>query len=173
MGASLSTLDAALKETWTESKLAEQLYNENPLPRARQEAQEDTGRPAGSHPDSHQPQRWFHRPAGGWRRAERRRQPGPHAGTWQYKHQHQQVSIQGEVIDGTANDTLSVAEAVDLEVSGAVSDLNRQLTRQLFLNGDGMVCAVRGQLDQRGHQPQRHVWPERSAHRLDRCRFRD
>jgi hypothetical protein len=28
---------------------------------------------------------------------------------------------------------------VDLEVEGALNDLNRQLTRQLFMDGDGLV----------------------------------
>jgi hypothetical protein len=33
-----------------------------------------------------------------------------------------------------------VAEVVDLEVTGALTDLNRQLTRQLFMDGDGLVA---------------------------------
>lgn len=143
-GANLTTLDAALKETWTESRLAEQLYQSNPfLDKVKKFKSTQVGQQAIT--PIHTGRNWGYTPlpaAGGSLNA---------AGTqslaqavWQYTHHNQQIQIQGAAIDGTRGDALSVAEVVDLEVTGALNDLNRQLTRQLFMDGDGLITATSG-----------------------------
>lgn len=140
MAADLTSMDAALKETWTESRLAEQLYQGNPLLdkikklRSTQVGQQavtpiHTGRNFG----------YTALPASGGALNAAGQQSLAQA-TWQYTHHNQQVLIQGSAIDGTKGDALSVAQVVDMEVEGAVNDLNRQLTRQLFSDGDGVVA---------------------------------
>jgi hypothetical protein len=59
---------------------------------------------------------------------------------WAYTNQHVQVKIQGAAIDQTKGDALSVASVVDEEVSGAVNDLNRNLNRQIFLDGTAQIA---------------------------------
>lgn len=138
-GANLTTLDAALKETWTESRLAEQLYQGNPLlDKVKKYKSTQVGQQAVT--PIHTGRNWGYTPlgaAGGTLSAA-----GTQAlaqATWQYTHHNMQVQIQGSAIDGTRGDALSVAEVVDLEISGAIDDLNRQLTRQLFMDGDALV----------------------------------
>lgn len=140
-GATLTTIDAALKETWTEDRLAEQVYQDNPfLSRVRRLKTTQVGQQAVT--PIHTGRNWGYTalPAAGGTLNAAGNQEITQA-TWQYTHHNVQVKIQGSAIDGTRGDALSVAEVVDLEVEGAVNDLNRQLTRQLFLNGDALVTA--------------------------------
>lgn len=141
MAADLTSVDAALKETWTESRLAEQLYQGNPLlDKVKKLKSTQVGQQAVT--PIHTGRNWGYTPlpaAGGSLNAAG--QQGLAQATWQYTHHNQQVKIQGSAIDGTRGDALSVAEVVDLEVSGALDDLNRQLTRQLFMDGDGLITA--------------------------------
>jgi hypothetical protein len=59
-----------------------------------------------------------------------------------YKHAQQQIAIQEDVIEATASDAQSVAEALETEVTGATNDLRKQMTRTLFGNGDSIICGV-------------------------------
>src|SRR4051812_14150233 len=131
MAADLTSVDAALRETWTESRLAEQLYQGNPLlDKVKKLKTTQVGQQAVT--PIHTGRNWGYTPlpaAGGSLNAAG--QQALAQATWQYTHHNQQVKIQGSAIDGTRGDALSVAEVVDLEVSGALDDLNRQLTRQL------------------------------------------
>ncbi len=138
-GADLSVYDAALKETWTESRLAEQLYQGNPLlERIRRLKVTQVGQQAVT--PIHTGRNWGYTPlpAGGGNLNAAGQQALAQA-TWQYTHHNQPIKIQGAAIDGTSSDSLSVAEVIDTEVSGALDDLDRQFTRQLFSNGDALV----------------------------------
>lgn len=141
-GANLTTLDAALKETWTESRLAEQLYQQNPLlDKIEKLKTTQVGQQAVT--PIHTGRNWGYTTlaaSGGTLNAAGTQSMAQ--ATWQYTHHNMQVQIQGAAIDGTRGDPLSVAEVVDLEVTGAVNDLNRQLTRQLFGDGDGIVAKL-------------------------------
>jgi hypothetical protein len=144
MAADLTSVDAALKETWTESRLAEQLYQRNPLlDKVKKLKSTQVGQQAVT--PIHTGRNWGYTPlpaAGGTLNAAGQQEVKQ--ATWQYTHHNVQVKIQGSAIDGTRGDALSVAEVVDLEVEGALDDLNRQLSRQLFLNGDGLITALTG-----------------------------
>lgn len=139
-GADLTSVDAALKETWTEDKLAEQLYNENPLlKRIRRLKSTQVGQKAVTPIHTGRNHGYTALPANGGTLNDAGQQELKQA-EWQYKHHNVQVKVQGSVIDGTRNDSLSVVEAVDLEVEGAISDLERQLTRQLFMDGNARIA---------------------------------
>lgn len=140
MAADLTSVDAALKETWTENRLAEQLYNENPLlARIKRLKSTQVGQAAVTPIHTGRNHGYTALPAGGGTFNTAGQQELKQA-TWQYTHHNVPVKIQGSVIDGTRNDSLSVVEAVDLEVEGALSDLNRQLTRQLFMDGNARIA---------------------------------
>ena len=69
---------------------------------------------------------------------------GSKRAVWTYKNHHMPIGIEGETIDGTGSDATAVAEVIDTEVSGALQDLRRQLVRQIFTNGDSIIatCAA-------------------------------
>src|SRR5512144_2320378 len=117
MAADLTSVDAALKETWTESRLAEQLYQKNPfLDKIKKFRNTQVGQQAVT--PIHTGRNWSYTAlpaAGGTLNAAQNQ--GLAQATWQYTHHHTQVAIQGSAIDGTRGDALSVAEVVDLEVS--------------------------------------------------------
>lgn len=140
MAADLTSVDAALRETWTENRLAEQLYQENPfLARIKRLNNTQVGQQAVT--PIHTGRNWGYTalPAAGGTLNSAGQQELKQA-TWQYTHHHVQVKIQGSAIDGTRGDALSVAQVVDMEVEGALTDLNRQLTRQLFMDGNALVA---------------------------------
>lgn len=140
MAATVSTIQAALKETWTEQRIAEQLYQDNPiLDRAKKLKNTQMGEYALT--PIHSGRNW------GWSATSASPSTLNDAGQqayaqaqWQYTHQHQQIKIQGSAIDQTRGDALSVASVVDEEVSGAVNDLNRNLSRQIFGDGSGQIA---------------------------------
>lgn len=141
MAASLTSVDAALKETWTESKLAEQLYQDNPLlSRVKRLKTTQVGQQAVTPIHTGRNAGYTALPAAGGNLNTAGQQEVKQA-TWQYTHHHMQVAIQGSAIDGTRGDALSVAEVVDMEVTGALNDLNRQFSRQIALAGDALVTA--------------------------------
>lgn len=140
MPATVSTIQAALKETWTEQRIAEQLYQDNPiLDRAKKLKNTQMGEYALT--PIHSGRNW------GWSATSASPSTLNDAGQqayaqaqWQYTHQHQQIKIQGSAIDQTRGDALSVASVVDEEVSGAVNDLNRNLSRQIFGDGSAQIA---------------------------------
>ena len=140
-GATPTTMDAALKETWTSDNIIEQLYNQNPLlQKIRKLKTTQVGQQAVT--PVHTGRNWGYTAlpaAGGTLNAAGNQ--GLAQATWNYTHHNAQIKIQGSAIDGTQNDTLSVAEVVDLEVTGALGDLERQLSRQLFMAGDALITA--------------------------------
>lgn len=68
---------------------------------------------------------------------------GFHKANFKYKNHHQSVAIQGEAIDGTQGDANAIVEATTVEFDGAIADMNRQLVRQSYLNGDARIAACR------------------------------
>ena len=139
-GADPSTLQAALKETWTENRIAEQLYQGNPiLERAKRLKNTQMGEYALT--PIHVGRNW------GWSATSSSGgtlndagQQGYAQAQWQYTNQHVQIKVQGSAIDQTKGDALSVASVVDEEVSGAINDLSRNLSRQIFGDGSGFIC---------------------------------
>lgn len=140
MGATPSTIQSALKETWTEERIAEQLYQENPvLSRVKKLKNTQMGEYALTPIHVGRNWGWSATPSSGGA-LNSAGQQGYAQAQWAYTNQHTQISIQGSAIDQTKGDALSVANVVDEEVQGAVNDLNRNLSRQIFMDGSGQIA---------------------------------
>ena len=141
--ADLSTINSALKQTWTEDRLAEQLYAQNPiLERVKKLKKTEVGKQALT--AVHVGRNWGYTatPSTSGGAATALNTAGSQAlaqAGWNYTNHHMPVRIEGDAIDGTVNDTLSVAQVVDVEVQGALMDLNRQISRQIVSGGDGLI----------------------------------
>lgn len=59
-----------------------------------------------------------------------------------YSHHWFDVIIESAVIDESATSALAVAKAVETERQGAVDGMKRQLQRQLFSDGSGIICSL-------------------------------
>lgn len=135
MGADPTSFLPALDQVWTEKRIAEQLYNENPiLSRIKRLNKTQIGDYAKT--TIHKERNWgFTTTPNSGGTLNTAGQQGFEQAKWYYTHQHVQVSIQGSAIDESAGDAQALASVVDTEVTGAVDDLNRQLTRQLVNDG--------------------------------------
>jgi hypothetical protein len=141
-GATLATVDAALIETWTEKDLAEQLYQSNPfLERVKRLKSTQVGQQALTAIHTGRNTGYTAFPATGATLNAAGNQSMAQA-AWQYTHHAMQIKLEGSAIDATANDKLAIANLVDVEVNGAIDDLNRNLSRQCFSAGDALVCDV-------------------------------
>lgn len=140
MPADPSTIQSALKETWTEQRIAEQLYNDNPvLSRVKRLKNTEMGEYALT--PIHIGRNWgFSTTSSSGGTLNSAGNQSYAQAQWAYTNQHVQVKIQGSAIDQTKGDALSVASVVDEEVSGAVNDLNRNLSRQIFMDGSAQIA---------------------------------
>lgn len=140
MPADPSTIQSALKETWTEQRIAEQLYNDNPvLSRVKRLKNTEMGEYALT--PIHIGRNWgFSTTSSSGGTLNSAGNQSYAQAQWSYTNQHVQVKIQGSAIDQTKGDALSVASVVDEEVSGAVNDLNRNLSRQIFMDGSAQIA---------------------------------
>jgi hypothetical protein len=143
MGATLTSMNAALKRVYHSDSLSEQLFQENELldllqKQTRYKVGENhrvvlhTGRAGGT----------TYLPDGGGNLNTAGQQTLNKA-DYVYKHVHQPINIQEDVIEQTASDAQSVAQVLDVEVTGALNDLRKSITRTLFGNGDSLICGVR------------------------------
>lgn len=143
MAATLTSVNPALDRVWTQRTLEEQLYQDTPfLDRIKKvnrytvgevaRVPIHTGRNGGytALPD-----------AGGTLNAAGNQQLNK--AEFNYRNHNRQVALQGSVIDGTDSTKNSVVDAVELEVKGALTDMSRDLQRQLFGNGDALICQCR------------------------------
>lgn len=143
MSATLTTMNAALKRVHHSNSISEQLYQGNPFLEMLEKQTQykngevhrvtvHTGRNGGT----------TFLPDGGGTLNTAGEQTLNKA-DYKYKHIHQQIAIQEDVIEATRGDANAIAEVLDVEVSGAVNDLRKQITRTLFGNGDALICGVR------------------------------
>lgn len=142
MPATLATYDAVLRETWTSKRVVEQLYNENPLLDIIEKRPSTTVGAAaltpihtsrnGGYTASTTDGGIALNPAGG---------QGLKQASWQYTRHNMQVGVDESAVDGTSSDVEAVVSVLDFEVTGAMDDLRRHLSRQLFANGDAIITA--------------------------------
>ncbi|HEX6456236.1 MAG TPA: phage major capsid protein [Solirubrobacterales bacterium] len=59
---------------------------------------------------------------------------------WKYGRIWNSVEIDTAAVQQTSSNSKAVANVVDTEVSGKISDSRKQLTRQLFLDQTGLIC---------------------------------
>lgn len=140
MAATLTTLNAALKRIYPQEKLEEQLYQETPfLSKVQRTSRYTVGETARVPLHVSRNGGYTALPQGGGT-LNTAGQQGLDKAEYTYTHHHVPVAIQGDVLDQTSSSALSVANAVTLEVDGALTDLKRNLQRELFLNGDALIA---------------------------------
>lgn len=140
MPATLTTINAALKEVWTQDRLEEQLYQDNPFWDEVEKTSRYTIGEYAVTPLHTQRNGGYSAISSAGGTLNTAGNQGVAQAQWQFTHHHQQIGIQGSAIDQSAQSANSVANVVDLEVSGALNDLKKQITRQAFSNGDGRIC---------------------------------
>jgi hypothetical protein len=141
MAATLTSLNIALERVWTQKTLEDQLYSLTPfLDKLKKKERFTVGETArvplhvgrnGGYtalPD-----------AGGTLNTAGNQQL--QKAEYNYKNHNYQIAIQGSALDGTDGKSNSIVDAADLEVKGALTDMNRAITRQLFMNGDSLITA--------------------------------
>jgi hypothetical protein len=143
MAATLTAYNDALKRIWTQEQLEEQIYQDTPLlSKIEKLTRHKVGEVARVPLHVSRNGGYTALPAGGGNLNTAGNQ-GISKAQYNYTNHHQQIAIQGDAIDGTSSNALSVAEVIDTEVKGALTDLKRQLQRQLFLNGDALIAQCR------------------------------
>ncbi len=143
MAATLTAYNDALKRIWTQEQLEEQIYQDTPLlSKIEKLTRHKVGEVARVPLHVSRNGGYTALPQGGGNLNTAGNQ-GISKAQYNYTNHHYQIAIQGDAIDGTSSNALSVAEVIDTEVKGAATDLKRQLQRQLFLNGDALIAQCR------------------------------
>src|SRR3954465_3682520 len=144
MAATLSSLNIALQRVWTQQTLEDQLYSETPfLDRVKKLSKYTVGETARVPLHVSRNGGYTALPDAGGTLNTAGNQ-GLAKAEFNYTNHNQQIAIQGSALDGTDGKSNSIVQAADLEVKGALTDMNRALPRQLFMNGDALisVCAT-------------------------------
>jgi len=143
MAGTLATLEPTLERVYAPKKVVEQLYQENRFwQKVKKTDRYTIGEEARVVLHDRRNGGFTNLPEGGGTLNEAGQQGFRKAG-FKYKNFHQQVAIQGEAIDGTKGDANAIVEAVDVEIQGAINDMNRQLTRQSYWDGTALIAQCR------------------------------
>lgn len=143
MAQTVANITDALKQVWTSDRLVDQLYRDNPLLERIEKTKRFSigkeavvpvhkGRSGGysAKPDS----------GGTLNAADEQKVDSL---SYDFKNHWFQIELEAAAIAKTEGGTSkSVANAIDLEVTGAVDDLRKQLTRQALANGDGIIATT-------------------------------
>jgi hypothetical protein len=140
MAATLTAYNAALKRIYPHERLEEQLYQDTPvLSKIEKTERFSIGELARVPLHVSRNGGYTALPAGGGTLNTAGNQ-GLNKAEYTYTHHHQPIAIQGDVLDQTNGNSLSVANVLTTEVDGALTDLRRALQRQLYLNGDALIA---------------------------------
>ena len=140
MAATLTTLNPALQRIWTQDHLESQIYQDTPfLSKIEKTKRYSIGELARVPLHTSRNGGYTALPDGGGTLNTAGNQ-GLGKAEFDYTHHHVPIALQGDVIDQTSSNSLSIANAVDTEVNGALTDLKRNLQRQLYLNGDALIA---------------------------------
>lgn len=140
-GATLTTMDAALKETWTDDALVSQLFNENRfLGRVDRLQKTPVGQQALTPIVTNRNGGYQAFPNAGNASLNPAANVEIKQAAWNLKHNAVQVKIEKAAIEGTSGDAVSVADVIDTEVQGAVDELRKQLSRESLSNGDALIA---------------------------------
>lgn len=143
MAATLSSLNVALQRVWTQKTLEEQLYQETPfLDKIKKLDKYTVGETARVPLHVTRNGGYTPLPDGGGNLNSAGNQ-GLAKAEYNYTNHHQPIAVQGDAIDGTKGDSNAIVEAADLEIKGALTDMNRALTRQLFMDGSALIAQCR------------------------------
>lgn len=141
MAATLTAYNDALKRVYTQDRLESQLYQENPfLDKLGKSSRVSIGEVARV-PLHVSRNGGFTVLPGAGGNLNAAGEQGISKAEYSYTHQHQQIQIQGSVLDQASGNANTVADVLETEVSGALNDLRKQITRQLFQDGSAKIVA--------------------------------
>lgn len=142
MAATLQSLNITLDRTWTQKRCEEQLYEDNLfLAKLKKTDRYTVGEEARVPLHVSRNGGFTPLPEGGGNLNPAGNQ-GYNKAYYKYRHYHQQVAVQGDAIDGTAG-TNAIVAAADEEITRALNDMNRQLTRINYGDGSGLIAQCR------------------------------
>lgn len=143
MAATLESLNPALDRVYAPRKVHEQLYQENPFwSKVKKTSRYTIGEEARVVLHDGRNGGFTNLPAGGGTLNPAGEQ-GFNKAAFKYKNHHQQIAVQGEAIDGTAGSANAIVEAATVEIDGAINDMNRQITRQCYMDGTALIAQCR------------------------------
>lgn len=143
MAATESSLEAALDVIWTERRFKEQLFEENRFWDKLQKTDKYTqGKEAKVPLHVSRNGGFTSLPSGGGNLNEAGNQ-GYNEANFKLTHHHQQVALQGDILDISADKAGSIVSAADEEVTRALNDMNRQFTRMSYMDGTGRIAQCR------------------------------
>lgn len=141
MSADLSAYTDALKEVWTQDTLETQFYDKNPfLDKVEKTSSHTIGEKAIVPLKVSRNGGFSAVPSSGSSALNAAGNVGIDAAEYQLKYFYQQVKIEHAAIVQTAGKAESVANVIDTEMEGATSSIRKQITRQLFGNGDALIA---------------------------------
>ncbi len=143
MAATISAWNDALKRVYSSDSIVEQLYQENPfLDKLEKKTRYSPGETVRVVIHTQRGGGFTVLPEGGGTLNTAGNQ-GIAKAEFDYTHQHMPIAIQGDLIDSADNNAKTVGQALPAHVDGALNDLRKQITRQLFGNGDALITACR------------------------------
>lgn len=133
---------AALREGWTQDTIEDQIYQGNPALEAfeRMTPAIEVGNTARTPVHTGRGGGFSMVPRTGSAALNAADNEETNQATWNYAHAWQQVQIETAVVDESSKNSLAVAQAVDYEMSSKVENLRKQITRQIFGNGDSLIA---------------------------------
>ena len=143
MAATISAWNDALKRVYASDNIVEQLYQENPfLDTLNKQTRYSPGETVRVVIHTQRGGGFTVLPDGGGTLNTAGNQ-GIAKAEYDYTHQHMPIAIQGDLIDSSDGNAKTVGEALPAHVDGALNDLRKQITRQIFGNGDALITACR------------------------------
>lgn len=143
MAATESSLEAALDVIWTSRTMKEQLYEENRfLDKLKKTPKYTQGKEAKVPLHVTRNGGFTSLPSGGGNLNPAGNQ-GYDEANFKLTHHHQQVAVQGDILDISADKAASIISAGDEEITRALNDMNRQLTRMSYMDGSALIAQCR------------------------------
>lgn len=143
MAATLASLNVALERVWTQKRFEEQLYEENRfLQKLKKQTRYTVGETARVPLHVSRNGGWTALPEGGGNLNAAGNQ-GYQKAEFNYCHFHQQVAVQGDALDGTTGSSNAIVNAADEEITRALNDFNRQMTRMSYMDGTAKIAQCR------------------------------
>lgn len=143
MAATESSLEAALDVIWTKRRFVEQLFEENRFWDKLQKTDKYTqGKEAKVPLHVSRNGGFTSLPSGGGNLNAAGNQ-GYDEANFKLTHHHQQVALQGDILDISEDKAGSIVTAADEEISRALNDMNRQFTRMSYGDGSALIAQCR------------------------------
>lgn len=143
MAATESSLEAALDVIWTRRRFVEQLFEENKFWDKIQKTDKYTqGKEAKVPLHVSRNGGFTSLPSGGGTLNSAGNQ-GYDEANFKLTHHHQQVALQGDILDVSEDKAGSIVSAADEEITRSLNDMNRQFTRMSYGDGSGLIAQCR------------------------------